>query len=395
MPNFILFEDNSRISLRPLTFFRPVCAIRIGILTIYEKWEAYLQQKVSFLAEVYLQEKFPLRVSHDNYLINGAILPNMELVNEILALDPDTILLQNDTIIALHLTAENLKHFTAGSTPELRSKETSVPIKKIQYTWDIIRLNEQAIIDDFDLVTRNRKSAKLSETNQVSGNNLFIEEGASVDCSSINTLHGPVYIGHNAEIMQGCHIQGPVAICDHATFKMGSLVYKGTTLGPWCKAGGEISNSVMFGYSAKAHDGYLGDSVIAEWCNLGAGTITSNLKNNYEEVKQWSYNDSKFVDTGLQFCGLVMGDHCKTGIGTMFNSGTTTGVCSNIFGVNYQRNFIKSFVWGGTSGFRNHKLSEVVETATAVYNRRKLPFTATEEKIFNAVYELTANNRRL
>lgn len=395
MPNFILFEDNSRISLRPLTFFRPVAAIRIGILTISEKWELYLQHQVSYLTDLYLQEKFLLRVSNDNFLINGSILPNKELLEEILQLGPDSVLMQHDTIIALHLTAENLKYFTAGTHPELKSKETVVDFKKIRYTWDIISLNKKAIIDDFELLTRNRKSAKISSTNQVLGNNLFVDEGANIECSTINTLEGPVYIGRNAEIMQGCHIVGPVALCDHATLRMGSLIYKGTTLGPWCKGGGEISNSVMFGYSAKAHDGYLGDSVIAEWCNLGAGTITSNLKNNYETVKQWSYPDSKFVDTGLQFCGLVMGDHCKTGIGTMFNSGSTTGVCSNIFGVNYQRNFIKSFVWGGTSGFRTHKLNEVIETAKAVYNRRKLTFSLTEEKIVNAVFDLTANNKRL
>jgi len=395
MPNFILFEDNSRISLRPLTFFRPVSAIRIGILTINEKWEIFLNHPVSFLTDIYLQEKFPLRVGSDNFLLNGAILPNMDLINEILLLEPDTTLMQNDTVIALHLTAENLKHFNSGTAPDLKNKQSTVTYTKIQNTWDLIRYNTQAIVDDFELLIRNRKSANISDSNHVIGNNIFVEEGASIECSSINTLHGPVYIGRNAEVMQGCHIEGPVSIGEHAILKMGALIYKGTTIGPWCKAGGEISNSIMLGYSGKAHDGYLGDSVIAEWCNLGAGTITSNLKNNYEPVKQWSYLENKFVDTGMQFCGLIMGDHCKTGIGSMFNSGTTTGVCSNIFGVNYQRNFIKSFVWGGTSGFRNHKLSEVIDTAKAVHSRRELPFSLIEENIFHKVYELTAGNRQM
>jgi len=395
MVNFILFDDHSSISLRPLTFFRPVCEIRVGILTIREKWEKHLQSKVSFLTEIYLQEKFPLKVSSDNYLINGSVLPNRELIAEIMLLNADTSLQFGDTVVGIHLTAENLNHFRQGMAPDLKSQETKTPFVKINNTWDIFGNNEKAIIDDFKLITHNRKSAEISSTNQVLGSNLFVEKGASIECSSINTLKGPVYIGKHAEVMQGCHIEGPVALCDHSALKMGALVYKGTTLGPWCKAGGEISNSVLFGYSSKAHDGFLGNSVIAEWCNLGAGTTNSNLKNNYEPVKQWSYSSTKFINTGLQFCGLVMGDHCKTGISTMFNSGTTAGVCSNIFGANYQRNFIPSFVWGGTSGFRKHKLNEAMDTAKAVYARRSLPFDTIEENIFRYVFELTSDNRFL
>jgi UDP-N-acetylglucosamine diphosphorylase/glucosamine-1-phosphate N-acetyltransferase len=395
MKNFILFEDHSRISLRPLTFFRPVSAIRIGILTIGEKWERYLQQPVSFLTEIYLQEKFKLKVGTDNYLINGSILPNPELIEEILSLEADSSLVHEGTIIAIHLTAENLKHFTLGASPELKSNAITAAFTKIDNTWDIFGINKKSIIDDFKLVTSNRKSAEISTSNIVLGNNLFVEEGVRIECSTINTLKGPVYLGRNVEVMQGCHIEGPVALCDNAVLKMGSLVYKGTTIGPWCKAGGEINNSIMLGYSSKAHDGFLGDSIISEWCNLGAGTTTSNLKNNYEPVKQWSYSENKFVSTGLQFCGLVMGDHTKTGISSMFNSGTTAGVCSNIFGVSYQRNFIPSFVWGGNSGFRKHKLEEAIETARAVYKRREIDYNDVEENIFKAVFELTSDNRLL
>ena len=395
MNNFILFDDESRISLRPLTFFRPVSAIRIGILTISEKWEKHLGSAVSFLTETYLQEKYPLKVGNDNYLINGSILPNQELLAEILSLDDDTSLMADDTVIAIHLTTENLKHFRQGITPELKIHESKTTFIKINNTWDVFGNNKKAIVDDYKLITHNRKSAEISSTNQVLGKDLFVEEGVNIECSSVNTLKGPVYIGKNAEIMQGCHIEGPVALCDHSVLKMGAFVYKGTTLGPYCKAGGEINNSVMFGYSSKAHDGFMGDSVVAEWCNLGAGTTTSNLKNNYEPVKQWSYGESKFVSTRLQFCGLVLGDHTKTGISTMFNSGTTAGVGSNIFGVSYQRNFIPSFVWGGNSGFRKHKLNEAMDTAKAVYARRNLPFDSIEENIFKAVYDLTSDNRLL
>jgi UDP-N-acetylglucosamine diphosphorylase/glucosamine-1-phosphate N-acetyltransferase len=395
MLNFILFDDHSRISLRPLTFFRPVSAIRIGILTISEKWEKHLLHPVSFLTEVYLQEKYPLKVGRDNILINGSILPNQELITEILSLGADTSLNSGDTVVAIHLTAENLEHFRQGTAPELKNRETKIPFVQLNHTWDIFGNNKKAIVEDFKLLTHNRQTAEISGTNHILGNNLFVEEGVNIECSTINTLKGPVYIGKNAEIMPGCHIEGPVSLGDHAVLKMGTLVYKGTTIGPWCKAGGEINNSVMFGYSSKAHDGFMGDSVIAEWCNLGAGTTTSNLKNNYDPVKQWSYGKSRFVSTGLQFCGLVMGDHCKTGISSMFNSGTTAGVCSNIFGVSYQRNFIPSFVWGGTSGFRMHKLEEAMDTAKAVYARRSLPFDSTEENIFHTVFNLTSENRQL
>ncbi len=395
MLNFILFDDNSRISLRPLTFFRPVSEIRIGILTIREKWEVHLQQTVSYLTEIYLQQKFPLKVGTDNFIINGSILPNHELVTEILSLGDDTSLNKDDTVIAIHLKAENLNHFRQGITPDLKSLETKTPFVKINNTWDIFGCNKKSILDDYRLLTYNRESAKVSSTNQVLGTDLFIEKGAKIECSTLNTLSGPIYIGKQAEVMQGCHIEGPFALCEHSMLKMGTLIYKGSTIGPWCKAGGEISNSVIFGYSSKAHDGFLGDSVIAEWCNLGAGTTSSNLKNNYKTIKQWSYSESKFVNTGLQFCGLVMGDHCKTGIGSMFNSGTTAGVCSNIFGSGYQRNFIPSFIWGGTSGFRMHKLNEAMDTAKAVYARRSLSFGKVEEDIFKTVFELSGENRLL
>ena len=395
MENFILFDDDSRISLRPLTFFRPVSAIRVGILTIKEKWEQQLQSCVSFLTEPYLQEKFRLKVGNDNYLINSSILPNQDLIAEILSLSTDTSLNADDTIIAIRLSADNLKKFRQGTSPELGNMETATRFVKITNTWDIFGNNKKAIVDDFNLITSNRKTAAISTTNQVLGNNLFVEQGVNIECSTINTQKGPVYIGKNAEVMQGCHIEGPASIGEHAVLKMGTLIYKGTTIGPWCKAGGEINNSVMFGYSSKAHDGFLGDSVIAEWCNLGAGSTTSNLKNNYEPVKQWSYGKSRFVSTGLQFCGLVLGDHCKTGISSMFNSGSTVGVCSNIFGVNYHRNFIPSFVWGGNSGFRKHRLEEAMDTAKAVYARRELPFDSVEEDIFIAVFELTSDNRVL
>jgi len=395
MINFILFDDQSRVSLRPLTFFRPVSAIRSGILTISEKWERHLNSPVSNLTETYLQDKFPLKVGSDNYLVNGSVIPNRELVAEILSLPEDTSLMFGETVIAIHLTSENLKHFRLGVAPDLKNRETKISFVKMNNTWDIFGNNKQSIIDDFKLITHKQVSAEISKTNQVLGSNLFVEEGVNIEFSTINTLKGPVYIGKHAEVMPGCHIEGPAALGEHSVLKMGTLVYKGTTIGPWCKAGGEINNSVMFGYSSKAHDGFLGDSVIAEWCNMGAGTTTSNLKNNYEAVKQWSYGENKFVNTGLQFCGLVMGDHTKTGISSMFNSGTTAGVCSNIFGVSYQRNFIPSFVWGGTSGFRKHKLNEAMDTAKAVYARRGISFDSIEENIFTTVFELTSDNRLL
>lgn len=389
--NYILFDDNSRNTLLPLTFMRPVADIRIGILTIREKWELHLNAKTSTLTEAYLSEKFPIIRGEENILINGSVSPSPELVSKVMTLQPKEILVGDDYIIAMRLSDEEFDMLDEiDATQEIN---TDINHFKLNFPWEIFQYNGEAIISDFIRLTQNRTTEPISPTNNVIGHeNIFIEKGAKVEFVTLNASGGPIYIGKNAEIMENTVIRGPFAMCDNSTVKIGAKIYGPTTLGPWTKVGGEINNSVIFGYSNKAHDGFLGNSVIAEWCNLGSDTNTSNLKNTYEPVKIWSYPQKSFIDTGLTFCGLIMGDHSKCGINTMFNTGSVVGISSNIFGSGYQRNFISSFKWGGPSGFNSYKLEKAIEVARIVYDRRGLDFDKTNENLFKSVYEMTAGN---
>ncbi len=388
--NYIIFDNFRRNYLLPLTFTRPVGDIRIGILTIREKWEHYLAAKTSSLTEDYLSVKFPIVKGDDNILINGSIMPNDELVAEIKKIGINQALVKDEVIIAVRLSAKDLDNI--DDTEGMEEFETDCEFAKVNTTWDIFAKNDAAIRADFEILTKGRKSAPLSKSNTLLGDHIFIEEGASVESATINTITGPVYIGKDAEIMEGAMIRGPFALGQGSVVKMGAKIYGGTTVGPYSKVGGELNNVVIFGFSNKAHDGFLGNSVIGEWCNLGADTNNSNLKNNYDVVRMWSYPDHTFVDTGLQFCGLVMGDHSKCGINTMFNTGTVVGVNSNIFGSGFQRNFIPSFAWGGTKGFDDFSIRKAIDIAKRVYSRRDIEFDETEQSILRSVNELTAMN---
>lgn len=394
--NFILFDDQSRNNLLPLTFMRPVADIRVGILTIREKWEAMLKTSTSSLTETYLSTKFPIVKDDENILINGSILPNSKLISEIKKLEPNQALVNEDSIIALHIKSTDLDDSMEMDIEGIEEVETETEIIRITETWDIFTKNDTALDLDFKFLTKGRKSQEISSTNQViEPGNVFIEKGARVECSVLNASTGPIYIGKNAEIMEGCFIRGPFALCEGATLKMGAKIYGPSTVGPFSKVGGEVNSSVIFGYSNKAHDGFLGHSVIGEWCNIGADTNTSNLKNLYDNVRLWSYVHQSFVDTGLLFCGLIMGDHSKCGINTMFNTGTVVGVNANIFGTGFQRNFIASFSWGGTSGFKTYDIRKALAVAEKVYTRRKREFNNTEKEILVNVFNLTHENRTM
>jgi len=387
--NIILFEDHTRSALLPFTFTRPVGEIRVGILTIREKWEKYLGKKVSHLTKDYLQERYPLKVAENNLLINGKIFPDKNLVEQILKLQPGQKIISGDVVVAWRTGEKELKEIGdivgTGSGKAIAYKTA---LKNIFHLTDIFTMNGEAIREDFDLLTAKRKSAKLSLTNKaLNQKNIFIEKGAKVECSVLNATDGPVYIGANAEVMEGSIIRGPFALCNDSTVRLGTKIYGDTTIGPFSKVGGEISNSVIFGCSNKAHDGFLGNSVIGEWCNLGAGTNNSNLKNNYEEVKLWSYETENFAKTGLQFCGLMMGDHSKCGINTMFNTGTVVGVSANIFGSGFPRNFVPSFSWGGASGFTTYLTKKAFEVAKVVMSRRHVEFTEQDAAILEHVFE--------
>lgn len=387
--NFILFDNFRRSNLFPLTYLRPVADIRIGIMTIREKWEKYLGQKTSTLTENYLRRKYPIIREEDNIMINGSVCPNPKLLSEILALKTGEVLFHGDAIIAMRLHAVELDGLDEEKVDEVNMVESKADLIKVVHTWDIFALNGQALEDDYEFITKGRKSLPVSSSNMVMGNRIFLEEGARVECCILNSTTGPIYIGKDAEIMEGSMIRGPFSVGEHSTVKMGAKIYGPTTIGPYCKVGGEINNSVFFAYSNKAHDGFMGNSVIGEWCNIGADTNTSNLKNTYENIKLWNYADQTFVETGLQFCGLIMGDHSKCGINTMFNTGTVVGINVNLFGSGYQRNFIPSFSWGGPTGMKSYHIDRAVSVAKKVFQRRNVEFDQAEEDILRDIFDLT------
>lgn len=389
--NYILF-DASRNSLLPLTYTRPVCDIRIGILTIREKWEKYLGEKTSTITEDYLSAKYPTEQSEEMMLINGSICPTPKLLKAIKGLKVGQALVCQGNVVAMYKTkAQFLSE--EDSTQEI---EVEYDFIKINNTWDIFVLNDKALREDFELLTQNRKSAPLSSTNRVVGEqNIFVEEGAVVEFAILNAKEGPIYIGKDAEVMEGSIVRGPFAMCEHSVLKMASKIYGATTLGPYVKVGGEVSNVVIFGYSNKAHDGFIGNSVIGEWCNIGADTNASNLKNTYEEVRVWSIEKNTFVPTDQTFFGTIMGDHSKCGINTMFNTGTVIGVSSNIYGHGYQRNYIPSFAWGGTTGLKSYDMEKAIEVAEKMYQRRNVVMSQQDKEILRNVYTQTLKNKRL
>ena len=388
--NYILFDGPVRNNLLPFTYTKPVADIRIGILTIREKWEHYLKTTTTTLTEEYLEEKYPMVEFDDNVMINASILPSEKLVEVVLELKENQAVFKEDVVIAF-FTKKNQDEFNFDDFEIIQFKEEII---QIENTWDIFSLNDVAIQLDFDLITKGRTSQKIpAGVHHLNKKNIFIEEGAKVLFASLNASNGPIYIGKDAEVMEGAMVRGPFALCESSVLKMGAKIYGATTIGPHCKVGGEVNNSVIFGYSNKAHDGFLGNSVIGEWCNLGADTNNSNLKNNYADVKLWSYEEERFINTGLQFCGLMMGDHSKCGINTMFNTGTVIGVSSNLFGSNFPRNFVPSFSWGGHAGFSDYKMNKVKEVATKVMERRGFEYDLKEEKILEYIFENTKKYR--
>ncbi|MFC2104113.1 GlmU family protein [Bacteroidota bacterium] len=392
--NYILFDDISWDNLLPLTFTRPVCEVRSGILTIKEKWEKVLNVKMSYLTKEYLHEKYRLVTEDENILINGSVIPNPNLINTLQDLDTDEVLIKNNKVIAIKLAEHSVTSFNYLDLSKYTNREYIDDIIEIVWPWDIFRLNEENIKFDFELLTKGRKSTQISTTNNLLGQeNIFIEEGAKIEFATLNATTGPIYIGKDSEIMENSVIRGPFALCDHSVLKIAAKIYGPTTIGPYSKVGGEINNSVIFGYSNKAHDGFLGNSVIGEWCNLGADTNNSNLKNNYAEVRVWNYESERFIKTGLQFCGLIMGDHSKCAINTMFNTGTVVGVNANIFGDGFPRNFVPSFSWGGASGFTVYGINKAFEVAEKVMERRDVSLDETEKNILKEIFERTSKYR--
>ena len=389
--NYILFDGPFRNNLLPFTFTRPVADLRIGILTIREKWETFLDSTTTTVTEDYLSDKYPMVEMDENVMINASYLPNLELVEMVKDLKENQAIFKDENIIAF-FTKETQDDINFDTFEAL---EFNDDILILENTWDIFSKNGEAIQDDFELITKDRKSQPIpSSNNIIAPENIFIEAGAKLEFTTLNASYGPIYIGKNAEIMEGSIIRGALALCENSTIKMGAKIYGPTTVGPHSKVGGEVNNSVVFGYSNKGHDGFLGNSVLGEWCNLGADTNNSNLKNNYAEVRLWDYKTEGFAKTGLQFCGLMMGDHSKCGINTMFNTGTVVGVSANIFGSGFPRNFVPSFSWGGNGGFTTYQTAKAFEVAKVVLERRNIEFTEQDQAILEYVFEETKKYRR-
>ena len=375
-----LFDhEQIRQNLLPFTFTRPVAAIRIGILTISDKWQKR-GFEIGFETQDYLSQKFP--ATNAEIQVNGALCPSDELVAAVKSLKQGEQLMAGEEVLA--------KHGNASINVEFDS-----PYLLISHTWDIFLHNAAEIKVDFELITKGRKSQPITDPHTVVYNqeDVFLEEGISIKAAVLNAENGPIYLGKNSEVHEGTHIRGSFALCEGAHVNMGAKIRGDSTIGPFCKVGGEVANSVLFANSSKGHEGYLGNSVIGEWCNLGAGTNTSNLKNNYTQVKVWDYAKEGFKNTGLQFCGLMMADHAKCGINSMFNTGTVVGVGANIFGSGFPRNFVPSFSWGGAAGFSTFQLRKFDEVAEAVMKRKGKDFDETEKGIVREVFNLTDQYR--
>ena len=389
--NYILYDGTMRNALLPLTYTKPVAEMRVGILTIREKWEKMLGYTTTTLTEDYLEEKYPMVEMEQNIMINASFLPNKELLAAVKSLQANQAIVQGEEIIAFH-TAQDQEEVDFES---YEKNHLVSDVLQIKNTWDLFSLNDMALRSDFELITQGRTSQPIPRDVLVKNpENVFIEEGAEINFCSLNASSGPIYIGKDTLIMEGCFIRGPFSLGENSKIKMGAKIYGATTIGPKCTIGGEVNNSILMSHSNKGHDGFLGNSVLGSWCNIGADSNNSNLKNNYDEVRLWSYETNGFAKTGLQFCGLMMGDHSKCAINTMFNTGTVIGVSANIYGSNFPRNFIPSFSWGGAAGMSTYNLMKAKETAKKVMMRRNEEFDAVEERIFEKVFELSEQYRR-
>lgn len=379
-----LFDDSAWHTLRPLTFTRPVADLRVGILTIAEKWQKHLNADAGYITTPYLQIKYP-SVNTDLF-INGSVCPDATLLNALTDLkDGDS--LTKDGLLIAYKSSNNADPSKLNGITYLHE------LNRIVYPEDIFKLNDSEIRKDYKLLTDGRSSVQLSNTNTFLGDQIFAEEGAEAECSTFNSLSGPIYIGKNSQVWEGSHIRGSFALCNDSQVKMGSKIYGQTTIGPFSRVGGEINNAVIWGYSSKGHEGYLGNSVMGQWCNIGADSNNSNLKNNYAEVKLWDYSSESFRKTGLQFCGLIMADHAKCGINTMFNTGTVVGVSANVFGAGFPRNFIPDFAWGGAQGFETYSLKKMFETVSKVYERRAIELDQVEKDILTQIFTDTQTYR--
>lgn len=398
MRNLILFDDETRNKLLPLTFTRPISDLRVGILTLREKWEIDLEGKASFISADYLSERYPTQIKEDNLVINGGVIPNPQLIHLIKGLSSNEALMNEDgDLVAARIPGDEFDSLIDGSFGDEIAGYSlrQTPVQKLTACTQIFAWCGAQIEADIVRLRAKCELTELSSTNAVIGDHpVLVCQGAKAEHAIFNTTNGPIFLGENAEVMEGAILRGPVALGKHAVIKAGAKIYGPSSFGPYCKVGGEVNNVSMQGYSNKGHDGFLGNSVLGEWCNLGADTNSSNLRNTYSPVKLWSYELGDFVQTDLMFCGLIMGDHSKAGINSMFNTATVVGVNANIYGADYPDKFIPSYAWGRSGGgWSTFRLEKSFETAEAMMARRGVELTDVDRSILTRVYELTAKYR--
>jgi UDP-N-acetylglucosamine diphosphorylase/glucosamine-1-phosphate N-acetyltransferase len=388
--NYLLFDGNSRQSFLPLTYTKPIAELRIGILTVKEKWDLYLKTVCSYDTVSYLQEKYSKVLGDKNIFINACILPNQQLAESIHSLSAGQALYYKNLLVAYCCN----KQEESVEISEYQHISYIHQLSHLSKVTDFFLLNSQEIEADFELMTKGRTSEPIPKGVQtINEEQIFIEEGVKVLFSSLNASEGAIYIGSNATIMEGCHVRGPFSLGSNSTLKMGAKIYGGTTIGPHSKIGGEVSDSIVMGYSNKGHDGYLGNAVVGEWCNFGAGSTNSNLKNNYSNVKLWNYQLNDYKDTQLKFCGLIMGDYSKLGINTSINTGTVIGACVSYAGGGVPKKFLPSFSWANGSSNAVYDFKKAMGTAKIVMGRRNIPFKIEDFAILKKVFEQTAKYR--
>ena len=385
--NAILFDGPERSQLLPFTYIRPVAELRTGIDTLREKWEAFLGQECSFATQNYLSSKYPLHNADLNYFINPTYIPTRSLAIQVKNLKENQVLIFDSNPVAF-CTMNSILSSDISGFNEIDVEQELIQIKNCS---DLFVHNAEALVQDFKRLTKDRISQILDDTNRViNPDQVFVEPGARVSCAILNASEGPIYIGVDAQIMEGSMLRGPLAICENSVVKMGAKIYGGTTIGPNAKVGGELNNVLFLGNSNKGHDGFLGNAVIGEWCNIGAATDASNLKNNYSKIRIWNYVSENFAKTELQFCGLLMGDYSRCGIHSMFNTATVIGVNSNVFGTGFPRAFIPSYSYGGAQGFQTYAFAKAMESNNAMMERKGSKLTDHDIQILETIFDTTA-----
>lgn len=379
--NIILHDYHNHYTFAPLTLTRPVGKLRTGMWTNDERWQFYCPEAtISFQTEAYLSGKFSANIQNDNFWINAAFIPTQTIAEKIKKLGHEESLYINGTFVA-----HRGKEFNPNNNYAFKSEE----FISLKFLWDIFRMNAEILKVDFKAYTKNKKSAPLSDSNTLIGakNQLFIEEGATIECAVLNVKEGPIYIGKGVEIMEGSVIRGGLAMAEYSVLKMATKVYGATSLGPYCKIGGEVNNVVFQGYSNKGHDGFLGNAVVGEWCNFGADTNCSNLKNNYGNVKTYSYVSGQVEQTDVQFMGVSMGDYSKTSINTMLNTATTIGVFANIFCAGFPPKYIPDFSWGGLYNSPLYDFEKAIDAGNRMMERRGKSITKEDRNIMKYLFE--------